>query len=208
MSTYEDDINNDSDNNLGDDFDYKPNAHHDVEDDDVDSLDFTSKSEHDCCIGFVMRKDDVVRDKKCKIICRQLICNKEGYRNMRYLDLDNRLREARSLTRTKCPARLKVKVDYGYGRWKISCFVESHNHDLTPPFADLVPANRHLTITDKVQVENLHNFGVKTCHIMGYIVFQKGGYHHAGFTRKNLYNHIDRYRRSKVKNKDANAAIR
>ncbi|XP_025661137.2 protein FAR1-RELATED SEQUENCE 5-like [Arachis hypogaea] len=42
---------------------------------------------------------------------------------------------------------------------------------------------------------------------MGYIAFQKGGYRHAGFTCKDLYNHIDRYRRSKLKNGDANAAI-
>ncbi|KAL4373682.1 hypothetical protein AHAS_Ahas05G0106200 [Arachis hypogaea] len=127
---------------------------------------------------------------------------------MRYLDLDDRSREARSLTRTKCPARLRVKLDYGCGRWKVSCFVESHNHNLTPPqFAHLVPANRRLTVTDKVQVENLHNFGVKTCHIIGYIAFQKSGYCHAGFTRKDLYNHIDRYHRSKVKNGDTNAAI-
>ncbi|XP_025703976.1 protein FAR1-RELATED SEQUENCE 5-like [Arachis hypogaea] len=100
-----------------------------------------------------MRKDDVVRDNQGRIISRQLVCNKEGWRNMRYLDLDDRSREARSLTRTKCPAQLRVKLDYGYGIWK------------------------------------------------------KGGYHHAGFTRKDLYNHIDRYRRSKVKNGDVNAAI-
>ncbi|XP_057755613.1 protein FAR1-RELATED SEQUENCE 4-like [Arachis stenosperma] len=42
---------------------------------------------------------------------------------------------------------------------------------------------------------------------MGYIAFQKGGYRHADFTHKDLYNHIDRYRRSKVKNGNANAAI-
>ncbi|RYR13693.1 hypothetical protein Ahy_B04g070548 isoform E [Arachis hypogaea] len=86
-----------------------------------------------CWHGFVMRKDDIVKDKESKIICRQLVCNKEGWRNMRYLDLDNRSREARSLMRNKCPARLKVKVDYDCGRWKVSCFVESHNHDLMPP---------------------------------------------------------------------------
>ncbi|XP_015940844.1 protein FAR1-RELATED SEQUENCE 5-like [Arachis duranensis] len=132
-----------------------------------------------------MRKDDVVRDNQGRIISRQLVCNKEGWRNMRYLDMDDRSREARSLTRTKCPARLRVKLDYGCGRWKVSCFVESHNHDLTPPqFAHLVPANRRLTVTDRVQVENLHNFGVKSCHIMGYIAFQKGGYRHAGFTER------------------------
>ncbi|XP_020987595.1 protein FAR1-RELATED SEQUENCE 9-like [Arachis duranensis] len=186
MSINEVDVKNDSDNDLGDDFDYQPNVEDDAEDDDVDSLDSTSKSEEVCGVkriadlmvediwnlefrtedeacqfyntyscwhGFVMRKDDMVRDNQGRIISRQLVCNKEGWRNVRYLDLDDRSREARSLTRTKCPARLRVKLDYGYGIWK------------------------------------------------------KGGYRHAGFTCKDLYNHIDRYRQSKVKNGDANAAI-
>ncbi|XP_057755616.1 protein FAR1-RELATED SEQUENCE 4-like [Arachis stenosperma] len=99
-----------------------------------------------------MRKDDIVRDNEGRIIYRQLVCNKKGWRNMRYLDLDDRSREARPLTRTKCPTRLRVNHDYGCGRWK-------------------------------------------------------GGYRHADFTRKDLYNHIDCYRRSKVKNGDANVAI-
>ncbi|XLT26712.1 hypothetical protein HN873_058004 [Arachis hypogaea] len=178
MSINEDDVKNDSDNDLGDDFDYQPNAEDDAEDDDVDSLDSTSKSEEVCGVkriadlmvediwnlefrtedeacqfynayscwhGFVMRKDDVVRDNQGRIISRQLVCNKEGWRNMRYLHLDDRSREARSLTRTKCPARLRVKLDYGCGRWKVSCFVESHNHDLTPPqFAHLTYETREM----------------------------------------------------------------
>ncbi|XP_072076493.1 protein FAR1-RELATED SEQUENCE 5-like [Arachis hypogaea] len=86
-----------------------------------------------CWHGFVMRKDDVVRDNQSRIISKQIVCNKEGWRNMRYLDLDDRSREARSLTRTKCLAQLRVKLDYDCGRWKVLCFVESHNHDLTPP---------------------------------------------------------------------------
>ncbi|XLS89022.1 hypothetical protein HN51_065030, partial [Arachis hypogaea] len=97
MSINEDDVKNDSDNDLGDDFDYQPNAEDDAEDDDVDSLDSTSKSEEVCGVkriadlmvediwnlefrtedescqfynayscwhGFVMRKDDVVRDNQ------------------------------------------------------------------------------------------------------------------------------------------------
>ncbi|RYR66995.1 hypothetical protein Ahy_A03g013215 isoform C [Arachis hypogaea] len=111
MFINEDDVKNDSDNDLGDDFDYQPIAEDDAEDDDVDSLDSTSKSEEVCGVkriadlmvediwnlefrtedeacqfynayscwhGFVMRKDDVVRDNQGSIISRQLICNKEG----------------------------------------------------------------------------------------------------------------------------------
>ncbi|XLS44789.1 hypothetical protein HN51_001654, partial [Arachis hypogaea] len=44
MSRNEDDVKNDSDNDLGDDFDYQPNAEDEAEDDNVDSLDSTSKS--------------------------------------------------------------------------------------------------------------------------------------------------------------------
>ncbi|RYR53030.1 hypothetical protein Ahy_A06g027885 [Arachis hypogaea] len=155
MSIKEDDVNNDSDNDLGVNFDYQPNAEDDADDDDVDSLDSTSKSEEVCGVkriadlmvediwnlefrtedeacqiynayscwhGFVMKKDDVVRDNQGRIISRQLVCNKEGWRNMRYLDMDDRSREARSLTRTKCPARLRIKLDYGCGRWKTVIF--------------------------------------------------------------------------------------
>ncbi|RYR15432.1 hypothetical protein Ahy_B04g072183 [Arachis hypogaea] len=119
MSINEDDVKNDSDNDLGDDFDYQPNAEDAAEDDDVDSLDSTSKSEEVCGVKRIADlMNDMVRDNQGTIISRQLVCNKEGWRNMRYLDLDDRSREARSLTRTKCPAQLRVKLDYGCGRWK------------------------------------------------------------------------------------------
>ncbi|XLR48609.1 hypothetical protein S83_033269 [Arachis hypogaea] len=95
MSTNEDDVKNDSDNDLGDDFDYQPNVEDDAEDDDMDSLDSTSKSQQDCGVKRIADlMDDTVRDNEGRIICRQLVCNKEGWRNMRYLDLDDRSREA------------------------------------------------------------------------------------------------------------------
>ncbi|XLR31823.1 hypothetical protein S83_059723 [Arachis hypogaea] len=72
---------------------------------DIWNLEFRTEDEacqfyntYSCWHGFVMRKDDVVRDNQGRIISRQLVCNKEGSRNMRYLDLDDRSREARSVT--------------------------------------------------------------------------------------------------------------
>ncbi|XP_015948028.1 protein FAR1-RELATED SEQUENCE 5-like [Arachis duranensis] len=92
---------------------------------DIWNLEFRTENEacqfdntYACWHGFVMRKDDVVRNNEGRIICRQLVCSKDGLEE-----------------------------------------------------------------------------------------YENGGYRHAGFTRKDLYNHIDRYRRSKVKNGDANATI-
>ncbi|XLT80261.1 hypothetical protein HN873_002014 [Arachis hypogaea] len=108
MSRNEDEVKNDSDNDLGDDFDYQPNAEDDAEEDDVDSLDSTSKSKEVCGVKRIADlMDDAVRDNQGRIISRQLVCNKEGWRNMRYLDMDDRSRKARSRMRTKCPARLR-----------------------------------------------------------------------------------------------------
>ncbi|XLR53764.1 hypothetical protein S83_004436, partial [Arachis hypogaea] len=81
---------------------------------DIWNLEFRTEDEacqfynaYSCWHGFVMRKDDVVRDNQGRIISRQLVCNKEDWRNIRYLDLDDRSREARSLMQTKCPAWLR-----------------------------------------------------------------------------------------------------
>ncbi|RYR07559.1 hypothetical protein Ahy_B05g074938 [Arachis hypogaea] len=131
MSTYMNDVKINSDNDLSDDFNYEPIS------DDEDSLDVTSNNEDvaevkriaDLMVDDIWNlefriddeacqfyNDDIIRDKDGIIICRQLVCNKERCENMRYLDLDNRTTKTRSITRTKCQARLKVKLDYQCGR--------------------------------------------------------------------------------------------
>ncbi|RYR26032.1 hypothetical protein Ahy_B02g060151 [Arachis hypogaea] len=73
-----------------------------------------------------------------------------------------------------------------------------HNHPLCPPkYRHLIAANRGLDETDKTQADSLRACGVKTCHIMGYMVSQKGGYDKVGFTIKDLHNHISKTRRGK-----------
>ncbi|XLU78379.1 hypothetical protein S245_001800, partial [Arachis hypogaea] len=151
---------NDSDNNLGDDFDYQPNAEDDAKDDDVDSLDSTSKSEkvcgvkriadlmvediwnlefrtedeacqfynaYSCWHGFVMRKDDVVRDNQGRIISRQLVCNKKGWRNragaLNIKVLSTTLDKVEfSVTALGDPAKdRRVEVDRGKNMFWCSC---------------------------------------------------------------------------------------
>ncbi|XP_020987660.1 protein FAR1-RELATED SEQUENCE 5-like [Arachis duranensis] len=64
-----------------------------------------------------------------------------------------------------------------------------------------------MTDADKAQADSLHFYGIRTCHIMGFMVAQKGGPNRAGFTKKDLYNHFDRSRRAKIKDGDAHAAL-
>lgn len=40
---------------------------------------------------------------------------------------------------------------------------------------------------DKAQVDILHSFGVRTCHILGYMTTQKGGFSGVYLKKKNTW---------------------
>ncbi|RZB62948.1 hypothetical protein D0Y65_039901 [Glycine soja] len=71
----------------------------------------------------------------------------------------------------------------------------------------LFPAYRGLMDVDKAQADSLCRYGVKTCHIMGYIVGQKGGYDALGFTREDLYNYFDSLIHAQIKDGDIVASL-
>jgi hypothetical protein len=79
------------------------------------------------------------------------------------------------------------------GKYAVSHFEETHNHELTSSkFVHLHPVSRKISEADKAQINGLQSHGIRTCHIMGYMVAQKGGYSGVGFTRKDLYNYFDK----------------
>ncbi|XP_025703648.1 protein FAR1-RELATED SEQUENCE 5-like [Arachis hypogaea] len=125
-----------------------------------------------------------------------------------HLKRDNWQREHRAITRVNCRARIRFIRHYRTGKWKVSVFESEHNHPLCPAkYRHLITANRGLNEADKTQADSLRACGVKTCHIMGYMVSQKGGYDKVGFTSKYLHNHISKTRRGKVKDGDAFATL-
>ncbi|KAJ1442506.1 Zinc finger, CCHC-type superfamily [Sesbania bispinosa] len=138
----------------------------------------------------------------------QFVCNKEGERSEKHLNRNGRKREAKAITRTKYNARLRIHLNYKSRKWRVGCFEPIHNHELTPAsMVHLLPAYRGLSVADKAQVDGLHLYGVRTCHIMGLIMGQKGGYSDLGFCKKDLYNHIDKVNRAKTEDGDAFAAL-
>ena len=147
------------------------------------------------CYGFVSRKDLKTVDVNGNINTRQLVCNKAGERHWKHLKRDNRQREHRAITRVNCKARIRFIRHYRMGKWKVSVFESEHNHPLCPPkYRHLIVVNHGLDEADKTQADSLRAFGVKTCHIIGYMGFQKGGYDKVDFTSKDLHNHISKTR--------------
>ncbi|XP_058746642.1 protein FAR1-RELATED SEQUENCE 5-like [Vicia villosa] len=139
---------------------------------------------------------------------KQFVCNKRGLRDTKHLRRLDRKREHRPTTRTNCPARLRVHYNPQKDSYVVSCFEEAHNHELTPSrFVHLHPIYREITVADRAQIDGLQSNGIRTCHIMGYMVAQKGGHDRVGFTKKDLYNYFDSKMRANIKDGDVAAAI-
>lgn len=139
---------------------------------------------------------------------REFVCNKHGYKDKKHLCKIDRKREHRRLTRTGCTARLRVQYKPKKDRYVVSIFEEGHNHELTPSkYVHLHPIYRQISEADRAQIDGLQSHGFRTCHIMGYMVAQKGGYADVGFTKKDLYNYFDKKMRDNIKNGDVAAAV-
>ncbi|KAL4374044.1 hypothetical protein AHAS_Ahas05G0142400 [Arachis hypogaea] len=72
----------------------------------------------------------------------------------------------------------------------------------------MMPEYRTFSVSDKAQAKNLHDIGIRTYHILGYLAAQNYGYKNLSFNQKDMYNLITQHRKKKVKGGDANAAIR
>ncbi|CAH9098006.1 unnamed protein product [Cuscuta europaea] len=133
---------------------------------------------------------------------QQLVCNRAGLRQKNYLEKVDRKKPHAPITRTNCKAKFCVRLDRKNQNG--SCyFVEQHNHFLTPMYVHPFPAYRAMNDANKAQIDILHMQGVQTCHIMGYMLAQKGGYNGIGFSKKDLYNYLDRHKRVKIQDGDA-----
>ena len=157
-------------------------------------------------VGFSIQKGDV--DELSNLVRQRLFCNRAGLREKKHYMRVDRKRDHKPETRTNCLAKLSVYLDKSSGTWKVSKMVEAHNHELTARnFVHLIPNHRRMTNADKAQIESMHRHGIPTSQIMGFMVRQTGGYASVGFSKKDLYNYVDRSRRAKMIGGDATTTI-
>ncbi|RVX06762.1 Protein FAR1-related sequence 5 [Vitis vinifera] len=93
-------------------------------------------------------------------------------------------------------------------KWVVKEFMVDHNHPLVEQKnVQFLRSHRVIKNADKAQLNAMRGVGIGTSQIMDYMVQQSGGYNNVGFTKKDLYNHVDVDRRVHLRDGDAEGAL-
>ncbi|KAF1896342.1 hypothetical protein Lal_00049040 [Lupinus albus] len=98
---------------------------------------------------------------------------------------------------------MKIHIDKEKGDWYVSYFVDDHNHELVGEhYGGMIASNRSMTETDVALMNTMREVGIRTGKIFGSFAGQSGGYRYIGFSKKDMYNQIQKQRR--IGNGDCN----
>ncbi|XP_058777601.1 protein FAR1-RELATED SEQUENCE 5-like [Vicia villosa] len=154
--------------------------------------------------GFAVRKGQVIKKKSGDVTQQTFLCNLAGFRQNK---VDNRKRGLRHETRCGCEAKFRVHIDIISHRWYVTVFTFEHNHAmLKEKHCRLLAGNRKLSKSDKMQIKNFGNAGIKVTQMIGSFANATGGYDKVGFLKKDVHNQIARQR--KEMSSDAKGAVR
>ncbi|KAL9415047.1 hypothetical protein AB3S75_043342 [Citrus x aurantiifolia] len=83
-------------------------------------------------IGFSVRKNIMRTNVQGQVTIRRWVCSKEGKRSKKYLQLRDRKKTAKPLTRELCRAAFRIRFDHRKGVWVACEWVDTHTHVLVP----------------------------------------------------------------------------
>ncbi|XP_078152577.1 protein FAR1-RELATED SEQUENCE 6-like [Carex rostrata] len=105
----------------------------------------------------------------------------------------------RPLVHTKCPVYMRIMYSTITDRWEVSDMELTHNHDLNPESSFLIPCYRFISLRYKAMMEYNADQGMKAADNIDIVTQIAGGYLKCTFTRKDAKNHLDQYKRSKLR---------
>ncbi|XP_028112682.1 protein FAR1-RELATED SEQUENCE 5-like [Camellia sinensis] len=141
-------------------------------------------------IRFSIRRDFCRKNKFTnQLICRLLVCNKEGF--WKVDKRDPLTKNSRAETRTGCEARLYVKLDEGIGKFVVTDFKEKHNHDLvSPECAHMLPSQRKISTTQGIELDLAAQSGLRLGQSFELMGKEAGGRQCLGFTKLDQKNYL------------------
>ncbi|KAK8512667.1 hypothetical protein V6N13_082798 [Hibiscus sabdariffa] len=140
------------------------------------------------CIGFSIRVSVYQRSRRDgSIICRQIVCSREGFRRAAG---QNRSKRQRTVTRVGCRAQITVKKQSS-GKWVVSKFVKDHNHELVPPDkVHCLRSHRHVSGPARSLIDTLQAAGMGPSGVMSVLIKESGGINNVGFTKVDCQNYM------------------
>lgn len=123
--------------------------------------------------GFVIRKGQVIKNKNGDVIQQRFIFNLEGFRQDR---VEQCKHGPKHEIRCRCEAKFWVHIDNISHHQYVTVFSFEHNHEmLKEKHCMLLEASRKLRHSDKIQIKNFGNVGIKVTQMIGAFTNVVGG---------------------------------
>ncbi|XP_042495370.1 protein FAR1-RELATED SEQUENCE 5-like [Macadamia integrifolia] len=124
------------------------------------------------------------------IICRQIVCSRQGFRHGRDRDGESKSKRHRAETRVGCKAMIMVKKQDS-GKWVVSKFSKEHNHELVPPDkVHCLRSHRHVSGPARSLIDTLQAAGIGPSGVMSVLIKESGGINNVGFTTVDCRNYM------------------
>ncbi|XP_062098736.1 protein FAR1-RELATED SEQUENCE 5-like [Humulus lupulus] len=149
-------------------------------------------------VGFSTRVSVYQRSRRDgSIICRQIVCSREGFRREAS---ETRSKRQRTVTRVGCKAQMTVKKQAS-GKWVVSKLVKEHNHELVPPDkVHSLRSHRHVSGSARSLIDTLQAAGMGPSGVMSVLIKESGGVNNVGFTKVDCQNYMSSSRQRSLGN--------
>ncbi|KAF7143109.1 hypothetical protein RHSIM_Rhsim05G0213300 [Rhododendron simsii] len=140
-------------------------------------------------MGFSIRKNNAAKSKSGEITSRTFVCSKEGHR--KHDKRDYQTKNPRAETRTDCDALMAIKLIRQIGKYRVTDFVDIHNHPLVPSdLAHMLPSRRKISASQCVQIDLAHDSGIPLRSSYDLIGKEAGGRECLGYLKVDQKNYL------------------
>ncbi|XP_020571315.1 uncharacterized protein LOC110018364 [Phalaenopsis equestris] len=146
-----------------------------------------------------------MRKKLMKYIVPNFVCGKAGFK--KELEITKTVKYKRAETTTGCPAMIRYEVDKE-GNWGVKKLIESHNHSLANPGdKHLLHSSRKISEVNADVLRSMTQSGIRPKDTFNFLAQEVGGVENLECTKADAFNFIQREKRSRIENGDANALL-
>ncbi|KAL4288199.1 hypothetical protein AHAS_Ahas19G0262300 [Arachis hypogaea] len=111
--------------------------------------------------GFASRQGKKIRNSIGQIVRYTFVCNRQGFREKKWLEKMDRKMEHKVVTRCGCLAEMRIKKKDGTGNWYVSRFIDEHNHEMVSgKFVNYLRSHRKISEVEIAQLTSMRELGL------------------------------------------------